>query len=68
LILRFWIADPQNGVTNIKGAALLAVWDAYKAAGIELALPTREIVLKKPVGIRLEREDQRIGTQEKPPA
>ncbi len=65
-ILRFWIADPQNGVTNVRGAVLLAVWDAFKAAGIDLSLPTREIVLNKPLGIRLERQDQGAGPQERP--
>ena len=39
-ILRFWIADPQAGVTNVRGAALLACWDAFKAAGIEIPYRT----------------------------
>lgn len=47
-ILRFWIADPQNGVTNIRGAVLLACWDAFKTAGFDLALETREIILRPP--------------------
>jgi small-conductance mechanosensitive channel len=53
-ILRFWIVDPQNGVTNVKGAVLLAVWDAFKAAGIEFPAPQREIILRKPVEVRSE--------------
>ena len=40
-ILRFWIADPQAGVTNVRGAVLLACWDAFKAAGIEIPFPHR---------------------------
>jgi small-conductance mechanosensitive channel len=53
-ILRFWIADPQNGVTNVRGAVLLAVWDAFKAAGIEFPSPRQEVILKQPVDVRLE--------------
>ncbi len=52
-ILRFWITDPQNGVTNIKGAVLLAVWDAFKANGIEFPFPQQEITVKKPVDVQI---------------
>ena len=38
-VLRFWINDPQNGVTNIKGQVLLALWDKFNEHGIEI--PTR---------------------------
>jgi len=53
-ILRFWISDPQNGVTNIRGAVLLACWDAFSAAGFQLALETREIILRPPASIGTE--------------
>ena len=52
-ILRFWIADPQNGVTNIRGAALLACWDAFKAAGVRIPYPTRRIVVEPPIAVRV---------------
>ena len=51
-ILRFWISDPQNGVTNVRGAVMLACWDAFKAAGITFPYPQHEIVVKRPVEIR----------------
>ena len=57
-ILRFWIADPQNGVTNIRGAVLLACWDAFKAAGIEIPFPLRHLVVDKPVPVRLQAAEQ----------
>ncbi|MGQ7791609.1 mechanosensitive ion channel family protein [Faunimonas sp. B44] len=50
-ILRFWVSDPQNGLTNVRGAVLLACWDAFKAAGIEIPFPHREIVMKTPVKV-----------------
>jgi small-conductance mechanosensitive channel len=51
-ILRFWISDPQNGVTNVRGAVMLACWDTFKAAGITFPYPQHEIVVKRPVEIR----------------
>ena len=45
-LLRFWIADAENGVTNIKGEVLIALYDALIANGIELPFPQYEIRLK----------------------
>lgn len=44
-VLRFWINDPQNGVTNIKGQVLLALWDAFQEHGIEIPYPHRNVFL-----------------------
>jgi small-conductance mechanosensitive channel len=55
-ILRFWICDPQNGVTNIRGDVLLACWDAFKAAGFELALETRDLLIRHPVSVQVQGE------------
>jgi small-conductance mechanosensitive channel len=50
-LLRFWIRDPKNGVTNAKGEVLLAVWDALREHGIEIPYPHRQIILREPVRI-----------------
>jgi small-conductance mechanosensitive channel len=50
-LLRFWIRDPQNGLTNVRGAVLLAVWDAFKSNGIGIPYPHREVIMKTPVEI-----------------
>lgn len=42
-VLRFWIRDSENGVTNVKGAVLLALWDAFKEEGIRIPYPHLEI-------------------------
>ena len=44
--LRFWIDDPQEGTTNIRGKVLLAVWDAFKRNGIRIPYPHREIIMR----------------------
>jgi small-conductance mechanosensitive channel len=43
LQLRFWIADAQNGVQNIKSEVLLRVWDSFKKNGIEIPYPQRDV-------------------------
>lgn len=50
--LRFWISDPANGLTNIRGQVLMALWDAFKQAGISIPFPHREIIMKTPVEIQ----------------
>ena len=45
-VLRFWIQDPEMGVTNIRGEAFLGLWDAFKENGIEIPYPHRQVLLK----------------------
>jgi len=47
-VLRFWIKDPQNGLTNIRGQVLLALWDSFKANDIRIPYPHRELILNNP--------------------
>lgn len=46
LLLRFWIEDPQNGVTNIKGDVLLGLWDAFLEHQIEIPFPQRDLRIR----------------------
>ena len=59
-LLRFWIEDPANGVTNVRGRVLLACWDAFKANGIRIPFPHREVVLRSA-------EEGAIGANEPTP-
>jgi small-conductance mechanosensitive channel len=43
LILRFWIEDPANGITNVKGDVFLALWDKFIEHRIEVPFPQRDI-------------------------
>ena len=49
--LRFWIIDPQDGLTNVRGKVLLALWDAFKEHGIQIPYPHREVIVKTPVNV-----------------
>jgi len=50
-LLRFWISDPQNGMTNIRGKVLLALWDTFREHGIAIPFPHREVILRTPVNV-----------------
>ena len=43
LELSFWIADPQNGVGQLRSDINLAIWRDFKQAGISIPFPQREI-------------------------
>ncbi|HUU65995.1 MAG TPA: mechanosensitive ion channel domain-containing protein [Methyloceanibacter sp.] len=52
--MRVWIRDPRNGVSNIKSAILLRVWDKFHEHGIEIPYPQRDLHLVPPadIGVR----------------
>ena len=50
-VLRFWIDDPQGGLTNIRGKVLLALWDTFKEHDITIPFPHREVIMRTPVTV-----------------
>jgi len=48
-VLRFWINDPREGLTNVRGQVLLALWDTFKEHDIGIPFPHREIIMRTPV-------------------
>ncbi len=47
-VLRFWIADAQGGLANVRGKVFLALWDTFKANGIQIPFPQREVRILGP--------------------
>lgn len=47
LELRFWIEDPQGGVSNVKSQVLLRIWEKFHAADVEIPFPQRDLNLKR---------------------
>ncbi len=41
--LRLWISDPHNGVSNVKSAVRIAVWEVFKENGIDVPFPQMDI-------------------------
>ncbi len=47
LELRVWIRDPQQGVGGVRSEVNLAIWKGFKAAGITIPYPQRDVHLKQ---------------------
>ncbi|MEZ5814181.1 MAG: mechanosensitive ion channel [Alphaproteobacteria bacterium] len=45
--LRFWIQDAEKGVTNMRAAVMLKLWDAFQENNIKIPYPHREILITK---------------------
>jgi small-conductance mechanosensitive channel len=54
--LRIWIEDPAEGVTNVRSGILFALWDAFQREGIEIPFPQRDVSVKEPVRVVVERD------------
>jgi small-conductance mechanosensitive channel len=59
--LRFWIRDPVDGLTNIRGQVLLALWDIFKREGIEIPFPQRDLNMRTPVQVEISEKKPRSG-------
>jgi small-conductance mechanosensitive channel len=61
-ILRFWIRDPIDGLTNVRGQVLLALWDILKREGIEIPFPQRDLNIRNALQVEIsERPKPRSG-------
>jgi small-conductance mechanosensitive channel len=49
LQLSVWIDDPEQGINDVRSAINLAIWRAFKARGITIPFPQRDLHLKDPV-------------------
>lgn len=45
LELRLWIDDPEKGVSSVKSDINLAIWKAFKQAGVSIPFPQRDVHL-----------------------
>lgn len=48
LELRVWIQDPEAGIANVRSDVNVAIWRAFKAAGIGIPYPQRDVHLIAP--------------------
>ena len=60
-ILRFWIKDPTEGLTNIRGNVYLALWDAFKNNDISIPFPQREVKMLDDSKLTVSRSRPRDG-------
>ncbi|NHC05178.1 mechanosensitive ion channel family protein [Azonexus fungiphilus] len=50
LELGFWVDDPENGRMNVVSEINLAIWRAFRAHGISIPFPQREVRILKGAG------------------
>jgi small-conductance mechanosensitive channel len=51
LEIRFWIADPVNGVNNVRSDVNRAIWRIFRAQGVTIPVPQQEVrVLERRAG------------------
>lgn len=63
LELRVWITAPEQGVNNVRSEINLAIWKAFKAHGITMPFPQRDVrvVASSEAGYALPDRDGRAG-------
>ncbi len=61
-VLRFWIQDPADGVVNVRGQVLLALWDIFKENDIAIPFPHREVIFRTPLEVMTQVENEAAGT------
>ncbi len=42
LEVRFWIADPVNGVNNVRSDVNRAIWRIFRAHGVTIPVPQQD--------------------------
>jgi small-conductance mechanosensitive channel len=53
LEIRFWIADPVNGVNNVRSDVNRAIWRIFRAHGVKIPVPQQETRLLGPRAARV---------------
>jgi small-conductance mechanosensitive channel len=54
--VRFWIADPMNGVNNVRSDVNRAIWRIFRTHGVKIPVAQRELrMLDKAPPIKIER-------------
>lgn len=46
--VRFWIADPMNGVNNVRSDVNRAIWKIFRAHGVKIPVAQRELRMLPP--------------------
>jgi small-conductance mechanosensitive channel len=61
LELRVWIHDPRNGLTNVKSAILLGIWEKFGENEIAFPYPQRDLHIKSSVPLVVETVSRGAG-------
>jgi small-conductance mechanosensitive channel len=53
LELRVWIADPMNGINNVRSDILRLIWKAFHDEGVEIPYPQRDLHFRGEAPLRV---------------
>ncbi|MFN4038060.1 MAG: mechanosensitive ion channel family protein [Erythrobacter sp.] len=45
--LRFWIADPEAGIANIRSDVFMRIWELFREHGVDIPFPQRDLNLRE---------------------
>ncbi|MEM9937411.1 MAG: mechanosensitive ion channel domain-containing protein [Pseudomonadota bacterium] len=61
---RFWINDPQNGVSNVSSEVMLNIWDKFRDAGIDIPLRHEDVLITPGSTLKVEMVRAKKGETE----
>jgi small-conductance mechanosensitive channel len=61
--VRFWIADPMNGVNNVRSDVNRAIWKLFRQHGVKIPVAQRELRMLEPPGPRVRRAPESTGDE-----
>jgi small-conductance mechanosensitive channel len=64
--LRFWMNDPQNGISNIVDDVLRRVWHKFHEHGVSIPFPQRDLHLKTLLGTSKKLAAPGLGVYRRP--
>lgn len=65
--LRVWICDPAKGVNNLRSDIYVALWDLFKANGVEFPFPQRDLHIRDSVPLELRWLPEGATGSQRPP-
>jgi small-conductance mechanosensitive channel len=65
LELRVWIDDPEQGVNKVRSDINIAIWDVFKAHGITIPYPQRDLHIKRSEQIETGTSRQKDSTDQR---
>lgn len=63
LELRLWINDPENGVNSVRSDVYRLIWREFRAAGITIPFPQRDVHLKPALAADISRATDTAGNR-----
>jgi small-conductance mechanosensitive channel len=68
LEVRFWIADPMNGVNNVRSDVNRAIWRVFRRHNIRIPVAQRELRMLPPARAGAPGEARRLDPLDEPPS